>query len=87
MQSYGLWLACALAVLPASAAAAQQAPPQDSDRTTLLFDIGMAALPLAGQTGARAARRDLHDRAIDAFRRSPRLPGPSHGTQRNETPR
>ena len=42
MKAYGLWLACALAVLLASAATAQQAPPDDSDRIDVqaLVDAG-----------------------------------------------
>ena len=81
MKAYGPWLARVPAVLPALAAA-RQAPPDDSDRAAVPFETGMTAL--AGQTGDRAARRPFHDRAIDACRRPPR---PSHGAQRNETPR
>ncbi len=45
MRAYGLWLACALAVLLVSAATAQQSPEaDDNDRIAILFDIGMQAL-------------------------------------------
>ena len=72
MKAYGLWLACALAVLLASAAAAQDETPPD--RIAVLFQVGMTALAEAEQTGDRPACRQF-------------LPGLSHGPQRNETPR
>ena len=58
-----------LCILLVPAATAQQPPEaDDNDRIAILFDIGMAALAEAEQTDDRAARRQLHDKAIAAFR-------------------
>ena len=58
-----------LCILLVSAATAQQPPETtDNDRIAILFDIGMAALAEAEQTDDRAARRQLYDKAIAAFR-------------------
>ena len=63
----------ALAALPtcillASTAPAQEAPPEEGGRIAALFEIGMAALAEAEQTGDEAERRLLYDKAIAAFR-------------------
>ena len=64
----------ALAVLPicillASTACAQEAPTGTVDeRTARLFDLGMTALEVAERTDSNAARRELYDKAIEAFR-------------------
>ena len=70
MKAYGLWLACALAVLLASAAIAQDDTPGigDDQRNALLFRIGMESLEQAAQTADEAERHKLHDKAIAAFR-------------------
>ena len=66
---WGLALATMpLCILLAWAACAQETPPDEGDRIAGLFQVGMAALAEAEQTGDRAARRQLHDRAIAAFR-------------------
>ena len=63
-------LACAMlaCTMLAPAAHAQEAPPAEDDRIAALFQVGMAALAEAEQTGDRAARRQLYDKAIAAFR-------------------
>ena len=58
-------LAC---ILLASAAHAQEAPPERDDRTDALFRIGMAALAASERVDNDDARRDLYDKAIAAFR-------------------
>ena len=58
-------LAC---ILLASAASAQETPPERDDRTAALFHVGMTALAEAEQADDDAARRELYDRAIAAFR-------------------
>ena len=57
-------------ILLACAAAAQETPPGagGEDRNAILFDAGMRALAEAGQADGDAARRDLYDKAIAAFR-------------------
>ena len=58
-----------LCILLVSAATAQQPPETtDNDRIAILFDIGMTALAEAELTDDRAVRRQLHDKAIAAFR-------------------
>ena len=65
---WGLALAALpLCILLASTARAQETPPDDT-RITALFRVGMAALAEADQSDDRAARRQLYDRAITAFR-------------------
>ena len=49
-------------------AAAQEEPSAVDERTTRLFELGMTALELAGQTDNNATRRELYDKAIEAFR-------------------
>ena len=75
-NAYGLWLVCALAVLLAAAATAQQAPPDDSDRIDVqaLIDAGrfeeaiVALRPLLAQppVDARAAGKRTSPVAGDA---------------------
>ena len=61
--------AAAAWVLLASAAYAQEAPPQRDARLDLLFHVGMTALAEAEQTDdEEEAREELYDRAIAAFR-------------------
>ena len=60
--------AAAAWVLLASAAYAQEAPPQRDARLDLLFHVGMTALAEAEQTDDEDAREELYDRAIAAFR-------------------
>ena len=61
-------LAALLACLILTTAAAQDAPPSGDDRTAALFQVGMVALAEAEQVGDNAARRELYDKAIEAFR-------------------
>lgn len=66
---WGLALAALpLCILLASTAHAREVPPESSDRTDALFRVGMAALAEAEQSDDKAARRQLYDRAIAAFR-------------------
>ena len=67
---WGLALAALpLCILLASTAYAQETPPGTVDeRTARLFDLGMTALEIAERTDSNAARRELYDRAIEAFR-------------------
>ena len=66
---WGLALAALpLCILLARAAPAQDAPPSGDDRTAALFQVGMAALAEAERTSDGVPRRQLYDRAIDAFR-------------------
>ena len=66
---WGLALAALpICILLAATAHAQDAPPDDDARIAALFQTGMAALAEAEQTGDQAARRELHDRAVAAFR-------------------
>ena len=66
---WGLALAALpLCILLASTARAQGATPDAGNRIAALFQVGMAALAEAEQTDDRAARRQLVDRAIAAFR-------------------
>ena len=58
-------LAC---ILLASAAHAQEAPPERDDRTDTLFRIGMTALAASERADSDEARRELYDKAIAAFR-------------------
>ena len=56
-------------VLLTTSATAQEAPGRDlADRVGLLFRIGMTALAEAGQATDEAARQELYDKAIAAFR-------------------
>ena len=60
------FLAC---FLLASAAFSQETQsPERDDRTAILFQIGMRSLEEARQVDDEDARRELHDRAIAAFR-------------------
>ena len=62
-------LAVLLACIPlATAARAQEEPPQRDNRADILFHVGMTALAEAEQADSDAARRELYDRAIAAFR-------------------
>ena len=57
--------------LLASAASAQEAPPLgagDENRDAILFGIGMRTLEEAAQADSDAAREELYDKAIAAFR-------------------
>ena len=66
---WGSILAVVLAcVLPASAAHAQEAPPQRDNRTDILFRVGMQSLAAAEQADNDDARQELYDQAIAAFR-------------------
>lgn len=66
---WGLALAALpLCILLASTARAREVPPESGDRTDALFRVGMAALAEAEQNDDKAARRQLYDRAIAAFR-------------------
>ena len=55
-------------LLLASAATAQEAPPERDNRTASLFRIGMTALDAAGQADSDEARQELYDKAIATFR-------------------
>ena len=57
-----------LSILLAYAAHAQEAPPERDSRTDALFHIGMTALAASERADSNAARRDLYDKAIAAFR-------------------
>ena len=48
--------------------AQETAPPERDDRTDALFHIGMTALAASERADSDAARRDLYDKAIAAFR-------------------
>ena len=62
-------LAVLLACIPlATAARAQEEPPERDNRAEILFHVGMTALAAAEQADSDAARRELYDRAIAAFR-------------------
>ena len=62
-------LAVLLACIPlATAARAQEEPPQRDNRAEILFHVGMTALAEAEQADDDEARRELYDRAIAAFR-------------------
>ena len=58
-------LAC---MMPVTAPHAQETPPEQDNRTALLFQIGMRSLAEAEQADSSEARRTLYDKAIAAFR-------------------
>ena len=62
------WVALLACVLLAAAVAAQEEAPDDGDRIAVLFQAGMTALAAAEQADSDAARQDLYDEAIAAFR-------------------
>ncbi len=63
-------LAALLACLVLTTIAAAQEEPGTTveERTARLFDLGMTALEIAGRTDSSAIRRELYDKAIEAFR-------------------
>ena len=62
-------LAALLACLVLTTAVAQEEPGTTvEERTARLFDLGMTALEIAGRTDSSATRRELYDKAIEAFR-------------------
>ena len=62
-------LAAVLACLVLTTIAdAQEQPSAADERTARLFELGMTALEIAERTDGDEARRELYDRAIEAFR-------------------
>ena len=67
MRTYGLLVACLVLLTLAAGNAAAQDDIQ-SERTELLFQIGMTALAAAELATDDAGRHEFYDKAIDAFR-------------------
>ena len=61
-------LAALLACLMLMTATAQEEPNAVDEPTARLFDLGMTALEIAERTDSSATRRDLYDKATQAFR-------------------
>ena len=62
-------LAAVVACLVLTTAVAQEEPGTTvEERTARLFDLGMTALEIAERTDSSATRRELYDKAIEAFR-------------------
>ena len=59
-------LACL--VLTTTAGAQEEEGSAADEPAVRLFNLGMTALELAGQAGSNAERRELNDKAIEAFR-------------------